>query len=213
MSPGHGIRMLETPKPRMKMKICAVGEEAVGKTSLIHRYVADSYEDDYIRTIGTLISKKTVEMEGADGEPAVVDAVIWDIMGRKGFMDLLRDAYFYRANGVFGVLDTTRKVTLEALHGWLEGVTNAVGSVPILILANKEDLKKEADVTKKDVKAFAEQWDATLFYTSAKTGNNVGEAFEGLIHAAYERGMSGRPVRVDESKEEPPVSAPDYIGR
>jgi small GTP-binding protein len=206
--------MLEAvPKPRMKMKICAVGEEAVGKTSLIHRYVADQYEDDYIRTIGTLISKKTVELDGNEGEPAVVDAVIWDIMGRKGFMDLLRDAYFYRANGVFAVLDTTRKGTLEALHGWLEGVSNAVGKLPIVVLANKEDLKKESDITKKAIKAFAEHWDAMHFYTSAKTGKGVGDAFEVLIHAAYDRAMSARKVIVDESEEEEKVSAPDFIGR
>ncbi|MFQ5986593.1 MAG: Rab family GTPase [Thermoplasmata archaeon] len=206
--------MLEAiPKPRMKMKICAVGEEAVGKTSLIHRYVADTYEDDYIRTIGTLISKKTIELERAEGEPPVVDAVIWDIMGRKGFMDLLRDAYFYRANGVFAVLDTTRKATLEALHGWLEGVSNAVGTLPIVILANKEDLKKEANVTKKDVKAFAEGWDAVHFYTSAKTGKNVREAFEKLIHAAYERGVSARSESTDAAEAEQSVPAPDFIGR
>jgi small GTP-binding protein len=206
--------MLEAvPKPRMKMKICAVGEEAVGKTSLIHRYVADKYEDDYIRTIGTLISKKTIEMEGSKGEPAVVDAVIWDIMGRRGFMDLLRDAYFYRANGVFAVLDTTRKATLEALHGWLEGVSNAVGKLPIVVLANKDDLKKEANVTKKDIKAFAQDWDATPFITSAKTGKNVGDAFQELIHAAYERGISARLVSDEMAEDEEPVPAPEYIGR
>jgi small GTP-binding protein len=206
--------MLEAvPKPRMKMKICAVGEEAVGKTSLIHRYVADKYEDDYIRTIGTLISKKTIEMEGTKGEPAVVDAVIWDIMGRRGFMDLLRDAYFYRANGVFAVLDRTRKATLEALHGWLEGVSNAVGKLPIVVLANKDDLKKEANVTKKDIKAFAQDWDATPFMTSAKTGKNVGDAFQELIHAAYERGISARLVSDETAEDEEPVPAPEYIGR
>ncbi|MFQ6012939.1 MAG: Rab family GTPase [Thermoplasmata archaeon] len=202
--------MLEAlPKPRMKMKICAVGEEAVGKTSLIRRYVAEKFEDDYIRTIGTLISKKTIEVGGAEGEPAVVDAVIWDIMGRKGFMDLLRDAYFYRANGVFAVLDTTRKATLEALNGWLEGVSNTVGSLPIVILANKEDLKGEAAVTKKDVKALARTWNAPHYYTSAKTGTNVGEAFEALIRAAHERGTSAR----NRPKDKTPASAAEYIGR
>lgn len=206
--------MLEAvPKPRMKMKICAVGEEAVGKTSLIHRYVADKYEDDYIRTIGTLISKKTIEMGGSKGEPAVIDAVIWDIMGRKGFMDLLRDAYFYRANGVFAVLDRTRKATLGALHGWLEGVSNAVGKLPIVILANKDDLKKEAEVTKKATESLAREWDATAFFTSAKTGKGVGEAFAALIQAAYERGISARLVPDRGAEEEEPVPAPDYIGR
>ena len=185
--------MLEAPqKARMKMKICAVGEEAVGKTSLIDRYMADVFTASYRRTIGTMISKKTLELEGTNGEPAVVDAVIWDIMGRKGFMDLLRDAYFYRTNGVFAVLDTTRRGTLEALHGWLEGVSSSVGKLPIVILANKEDLKKDSEITKKEVEAFAESWDAVHFYTSAKTGENVREAFEKLVQAAYEsaRGKS-----------------------
>ena len=49
------------PKPRVKMKICAVGEETVGKTSLI-RFVADLFEGAYVRTIGTLLAKKTVEV-------------------------------------------------------------------------------------------------------------------------------------------------------
>ena len=120
-----------------------------------------------------MISKKTLELEGNNGEPAVVDALIWDIMGRKGFMDLLRNAYFYRANGVFAVLDTTRKETLEALHGWLEGVSSSVGKLPVVILANKKDLKKDAEITKKEVEAFAESWDAVHFYTSARTGENV----------------------------------------
>ncbi len=183
--------MLEAlPKARMKMKICAVGEEAVGKTSLIHRYVADVFEDEYTRTIGTLISKKTIVVTDSEGVPIVVDAVVWDIMGHRGFMDLLRDAYFYRANGVLAVLDNTRKPTLEALHGWLEGVSISVGKLPIVILANKEDLKKDAEITKKEVEAFAESWDAVPFYTSARTGENVGEAFEKLVQAAYESARS-----------------------
>ncbi len=189
--------MQEAPqKARMKMKICAVGEEAVGKTSLIDRYMANVFTVTYRRTIGTMISKKTLELEGNNGEPAVIDAVIWDIMGRKGFMDLLQGAYFYRANGVFAVLDTTRKGTLEALHGWLEGVYRSVGELPIVILANKEDLKKDAETTKKEVEAFAESWGAAHFYTSARTGENVREAFEKLVQAAYEQVISARILEV-----------------
>ncbi len=185
--------MLEAPqKARIKMKICAVGEEAVGKTSLIDRYMANVFTVHYRRTIGTMISKKTLELDGNNGEPTVVDAVMWDIMGRMGFMDLLRKAYFYRANGVFAVLDTTRKRTLEALHGWLEGVYSSVGELPIVILANKEDLKKDAEITKKEVEGFAESWGAAHFYTSAMTGENVTEAFEKLVQDAYEQVISAR---------------------
>jgi small GTP-binding protein len=185
--------MLEAlPKARMKMKICAIGEEAVGKTSLIHRYVADVFAAAYTRTLGTLISKKTIEVTNSEGDPIVIDAIIWDIMGQKGFMDLLRDAYLYNASGVFAVLDNTRKPTLEALQGWLEGVRNVVGSIPLIILANKADLKKQFEISKKEMATLAGAYDAPYYYTSAKTGENVGEAFEKLVQAAYERVISAR---------------------
>ncbi|MEE9164539.1 MAG: hypothetical protein V3U17_07105 [Thermoplasmata archaeon] len=98
------------------MKICALGEEAVGKTSLIRRYVADKFEGPYTRTIGTLLSKKTVKLEEPEGKPVKVDAAIWDIMGRRSFPDLLQGAYFHRAQGAFAVCDLTRRDTMEALQ-------------------------------------------------------------------------------------------------
>ncbi len=71
-------------KPRVKMRICAVGEEAVGKTSLIRRFVGDVFAEEYIRTIGTLINKKTLEVGHSDGEPAVVDAVLLGVLAALG---------------------------------------------------------------------------------------------------------------------------------
>lgn len=179
--------MLETVgTPRTKMKVCAVGEEAVGKTSLIRRFVADVFEEDYIRTIGTLISKRTLEIGRGNSAPVTVDVVIWDIMGRQGFMDLLKEAYFYRARGVFAVLDLTRRYTLENLHGWLRGVYNAVGHIPVVILANKADLRKASEVSQEEVETLAGAYDCPYFPTSAKTGDNVGESFEALIRLCLE---------------------------
>ena len=55
----------------------------------------------------------------------VVGVVLWDIMGQRGFMGLLKDAYFHSANGIFAVLDITRKENLEAIHGWPGGFTTS----------------------------------------------------------------------------------------
>ena len=174
-------------KPRVKMKVCAVGEEAVGKTSLIRRFVVDGFAGEYIRTIGTFLSKKTLEVERPDGEPLVVDAVIWDIMGSPGFMQLLRDAYFYKAHGVFAVLDLTRRETLEGLRAWLRGVYDAVESVPVVILANKTDLEEEREVSQVEVATLSGAYEAPFYLTSAKTGDNVDQGFEALIRLALER--------------------------
>ncbi len=170
-------------KPRIKVKVCTIGEEAVGKTSLIRRFVADKFDGDYIRTIGTLISKKTVEFDDPMGTTMVADAIIWDIMGRKGFMDLLKDAYFYKANGVLAVCDITRKDTLDALRGWLDGVYSAAGPLPVVLMANKWDLRKETEIKEGDVLEIGESYDALQFFTSAKTGENVFSAFESLLRS------------------------------
>ncbi len=168
-------------KRRYKMKICTIGEEAVGKTSLIRRFVADKFEGEYIRTIGTLISKKTVKLEDPMGQPLEIDAVLWDIMGRQGFMELLKDAYFYKANGVLAVADITRGDTLQSLNGWLQGVHSAAGDVSATILVNKSDLEDEVEVKKKDIVELGRAHEAPWYLTSAKTGENVALAFEGLI--------------------------------
>lgn len=179
---------------RYKLKICSVGEEAVGKTSLIRRFVADKFDADYIRTIGTLISKKTVALEDPSGESLEVDAVLWDIMGKQGFMDLLKDAYFYKANGVLAVCDLARGDTLEALDGWLHGVYDTTGEIAAAILVNKADLTEESAVEEKAVAALSERYHAPYTYTSAKTGENVAAAFKGLLQAILAE--DPKPLRV-----------------
>ncbi|HLE46260.1 MAG TPA: Rab family GTPase, partial [Thermoplasmata archaeon] len=108
---------------RMKMKICLVGEAAVGKTSLIRRFVLDDFDDKYIQTLGTKVSKKELTLPSSVGDSELkVDMTIWDIMGQKGFRELLKDAYFYGAHGALAVCDVTRRGTLEDLRGWIGGL-------------------------------------------------------------------------------------------
>ncbi len=68
----------------LKAKICLIGEAAVGKTSLIRRYVEDAFDDKYISTLGAKVSKKELVLDSPSG-PLNVDMTIWDIMGEKGF--------------------------------------------------------------------------------------------------------------------------------
>ncbi|TLZ94344.1 MAG: hypothetical protein E6K04_01825, partial [Methanobacteriota archaeon] len=89
--------MMATPAlaglKHVKAKVCLVGDVAVGKTSLIRRFVQDEFDDRYIATVGTKVTKKTVDVTWK-GAPAMLDMMVWDIMGEKGFRALLRDAYF-----------------------------------------------------------------------------------------------------------------------
>jgi len=166
---------------RMKVKVCLVGEGAVGKTSLIRRFIHDQFDDRYISTLGAKVSKKerTVKNPKADGEIAI-DMTIWDIMGEKGFRELLKEAYFHGAQGILAVCDVTRKDTLGELHDWIAAVHKVTGQVPIQFLANKADLDKQRAVQEDDVKKVADVHKSPYLFTSAKTGQGVEEGFLGL---------------------------------
>jgi len=166
---------------RMKVKVCLVGEAAVGKTSLIRRFVLDDFDDKYIQTLGTKVSKKEIVAQIPDGSGELkIDMTIWDIMGQKGFRELLKEAYFYGAKGILAVCDVTRRRTLDDLDDWIEGVYSVTGRVPIEFLANKVDLKDESEVGEEEMVQAARAYDSPFHFTSAKSGVSVELAFQSL---------------------------------
>jgi small GTP-binding protein len=166
----------------MKVKVCFIGDAGVGKTSLIKRFVLDVFDDRYIATIGTKVTKKIVDVEGEPGEPKVM-MLIWDIMGQKGFRELLREAYFFGAHGAIAVCDLTNKETLEELRYWIKALTDVAGDVPIVFAGNKADMEHERVVKDQDLEELAAKYKAKAYMTSAKTGQNVEAAFKTLATA------------------------------
>src|SRR6266704_3599805 len=111
-----------TKQKQLKSKICLVGDKAVGKTSLIRRYTINMFDEEYLTTIGTHVTKKEARILLPEYDLLVdLDMTIWDIMGEKGFRELLKDAYFYGANGILAVADLTRRRTLDNLDDWIDG--------------------------------------------------------------------------------------------
>ncbi len=166
----------------IKMKICLVGSGAVGKTSLIRKFVFDEFTDAYITTIGTKITKKdfTIKHPSRD-EEIDVTMMIWDIMGQKGFRQLLQEAYFFGVHGVIAVCDITDRDTLKELDGWVDSAFGVAGNVPVVFLANKIDLKDKAAFDFDELKANASKYEKSIvFPSSAKTGENVEEIFQKL---------------------------------
>ncbi len=165
---------------RYKLKVCFAGDEQVGKTSLIRRYVYNSFAESYKATIGTRVAKKEAVVDHPiTGERAVIDMTIWDIMGTSGFRELLKDAYFYGSDAVLGVCDVTRPETLEGLDSWFESIYRVTGPIPMCVLANKQDISDGGSITKDELAAYCKgRYPFAL--TSAKTGDNVEEAFRVL---------------------------------
>jgi len=170
----------------MKVKVCFIGDAGVGKTSLIKRFVLDVFDDRYIATIGTKVTKKIVDVQGPAGQAKVM-MLIWDIMGQKGFRELLREAYFFGAHGAIAVCDMTNRETVEELRYWIKALTDVAGDVPIVFAGNKADLENERVVKEDDLKDLAGKYKAQAFVTSAKTGQNVEAAFKALALAISEK--------------------------
>lgn len=171
----------------IRMKICLIGESCVGKTSLIRRYVLDMFSDKYIATFGTKISKKKLKLKLKDGDVNVT-LVIWDIIGQKEFRELVKEAYFYGSNGALVVCDRTRRATLEELKGWVKGLFDITGKIPLVFLANKSDLVDQSDFSKAELDMFSAIYKAPAYLTSAKTGDNVEKAFEIIATKILEKG-------------------------
>jgi len=175
----------------LKSKVCLVGESAVGKTSLIRKFVLNAFEDHYISTIGTKVCKKPMAFD-YNGVQVAIDMMIWDIMGQSGFRTLLQDSYFNGASGIIAVCDVTRRETLSALDGWVDSVRQVAGDVPMVLLANKSDLSSQAQVSLSDLELKGVRHKASSWHlTSAKTGENVAEAFQSIGTAIVQRQSKG----------------------
>lgn len=179
---------------RVKKKICLLGDPAVGKTSLIRRFVVDKYDDKYISTLGTKVSKKDISI--AKPRKVNLTMVIWDLAGQKEFSQV-HAAAFKNAAGALVVGDITRKETVDNLENWISKLFNVQSHIPIILLMNKYDLKDQAQIDEGYMEPLASGLKAKHFFTSAKTGENVEIAFQTLGRMML--GMMKAPtVTVDE---------------
>jgi len=188
------LRVVEQVATR-KYKLCLIGGNGVGKTSLIRRFVLDEFDDRYITTIGTKVSKKDVLVENPP-QKTNVTLMIWDIMGQKGFRPVLAHSFYYRARGALAVCDLTRKTTLDDLDGWIESMFEMTNQIPLMILGNKSDLSTERQVSDDELKAFASKYKAPWKLTSAKAGASVRESFQEVSKMILEA-TGGAPVDDD----------------
>lgn len=155
-------------------KICMVGPFAVGKTSLVKRFVESIFSDKYLTTIGVKISKKVVDV-GDDQ----IQLMIWDIEGVDIFTDL-KPSFLRGAAGAFLVLDGTRLKSLEMAEKLLDVLNKHIPGVPVVGLINKCDLSYEWKLGESELEEIKALGIDTL-KTSAKTGQNVEEAFHMLV--------------------------------
>ncbi|MEM3396920.1 MAG: Rab family GTPase [Thermoplasmata archaeon] len=176
-------------------KIALAGDWATGKTSLVKRFVYSQFDDKYVQTIGTKVSKKSVKFGSKEGE-VIVNLIIWDVLGQRDYKMIHANA-FKGLDGAILVVDITRKATLQSIHDyWYPQIVKVSGRIPFVIFGNKSDLKQNAEVKLDDIKNIAGTIGVSedlCMLTSAKTGENVEKAFIRIARACV---MSPPPLRV-----------------
>ncbi len=168
------------PLNSIKLKIALLGDEGVGKTSLIHRFVSGVFDPSYIRTLGVVVSKKTIEVDAPARGSATIHLTVYDLMGQESFLRLFKGAYFQGVQGILAVFDLTRSASLRALPRWIDAAREVVGPVAIYALGNKVDLAGQGETSEEQISRTLGPYRCPILRTSAKTGANIEEAFRGL---------------------------------
>ena len=160
-------------------KILLVGDGAVGKTSLVRKFVIDKFDDKYIMTIGTKTSRKEMTFEFPEqNKKILIQLAIWDILGQQEGFSRAHEVYFKGAESFIAVFDRTKRESFTNVSQWIETVRRLCGPIPGIIAANKSDLADEFKVEAAEAQTLADATQLSVLNTSAKTGQNVEEAFK-----------------------------------
>lgn len=161
-------------------KVIIIGPGAVGKTSLLYRFVENKFSFRYKMTIGADFLSKVIQDHPEPG--TTVKLQIWDIGGQDRYK-FLRSSFFDGANGAFIVFDLSRWHTFEEIDEWLSDLYEYAGEdVPFALIGNKLDLIESSHelYERESAQVFAKKEKTFYIETSAKTGEKVEEAFFNL---------------------------------
>ena len=160
-------------------KILTVGEFNVGKTSVILRFINDTFIETYMPTIGVDFFYKILDIENK-----IIAAQIWDFYSSEQFKRLPL-GYYRNVLGIIIAYDITEIKSFEKLKNWINDIKMyAHKKVRIVLVGNKCDLSNRR-ITEEEGKKLADELGAKFFETSAKTGYNVNEAYNFLIRDIF----------------------------
>jgi len=173
---------------RIRVKIVLIGDGGVGKTSIARRYLGESFIHEYKRTIGADFYVKRDTYHDDNLGKVMFEWLIWDLAGQPAYNEV-RPLYYRGAQGALVVFDVTRPETYYNIPKWLSEYWRHCGSVlPFVLVGNKVDIRDSASnpVPPEAGQEYAKIASKTVgidipyIETSAKTGENISQAFEFL---------------------------------
>mgnify|MGYP003676241088 CR=1 FL=1 len=159
----------------LQRKVCLIGSFAVGKTSLLQRFVYSRFSDKYLTTVGVKIDRKIVPTSRGS-----VSLILWDLAGEDEFQSL-QTSYLRGGAGFVVVIDCTRNETLQQARTHLDYLDEEHPTAAKVVFVNKIDLESSWDLEQSDFQGLERRY--SVYKTSAKTGVSVEEAFHALAEA------------------------------
>jgi small GTP-binding protein len=164
---------------RKKLKVVMLGEGRVGKTSLLHRFVHNTFDEECASTTKATMYANT-KIEVGD---TIADVSIWDTAGQERY-HALGPIYYRDAHGAVLAYDITDKESFDKVKVWLKELHQVVGeNIHVVVVGNKCDLERERKVVKKEAEEWSAANGAQHFLCSAKLGMRVGDAFTALVQS------------------------------
>ncbi|XP_061753737.1 ras-related protein Rab-6A isoform X1 [Nerophis ophidion] len=164
--------------PLRKFKLVFLGEQSVGKTSLITRFMYDSFDNTYQATIGIDFLSKTMYLEDR-----TIRLQLWDTAGQERFRSLI-PSYIRDSAAAVVVYDITNVNSFQQTTKWIDDVRTERGSdVIIMLVGNKTDLADKRQVSIEEGERKAKELNVMFIETSAKAGYNVKQLFRRVAAA------------------------------
>ncbi|XP_063681249.1 ras-related protein Rab-6A-like [Bolinopsis microptera] len=170
--------MAEYSNPLRKFKVVFLGEQSVGKTSLITRFMYDSFDTTYQATIGIDFLSKTMYLEDR-----TVRLQLWDTAGQERFRSLI-PSYIRDSTVAVVVYDITNASSFQQVNKWIDDVRTERGhDVIIMLVGNKTDLADKRQVPIDEGEKKSQDLNVMFIETSAKAGYNVKQLFKRIAAA------------------------------
>ena len=213
----HNLTSEASSSTSSKFKIVFLGDQSVGKTSIINRFIYDTFEDVYQATIGIDFLSKPVYVDDK-----TIRLQLWDTAGQERFKSLI-PSYVKDSSVAVICYDITNSDTFNSVKTWVENARSMRGEEVILFIAgNKSDLADQRQVSEEEGENLASELGATFFETSAKSGENVKALFDDLakkligsdtneVDDIQKKGLKLKHVDVDDGAHEDP-NAPGTDG-
>lgn len=163
---------------KLSKKVCLLGDFSVGKTSLIRRFVEGRFDERYLSTLGVKVDRKAMQLSTLKGEVALT-LMLWDLAGGPDARPVV-PSYYRGAAGAVIACDLTRPETLVGVRKYAEGFLTANPAARLVMAANKVDLVEERRMADDELADVSSAIKASLFLTSAKTGEQVEAMFQEL---------------------------------